>query len=133
MANTTINTDTTNTTTTAPAIEASEGEFYSSPMIFSKSSGIGEDNKGRTKVHLLLSDEESKMLAESVNLLVSGGKRVKIQIHLTDDNAFFFIKEVQPKGAAFSKKASTGGASGYKPATGGNDVRSKIAGMKKQA
>ena len=111
---------------------AAEKEFYSSGVIFSKSTSVKEDSKGRNQLSLLLSEDETKQLTEAIAQINTLGARAKLQIHFTEDNSFFFIKEVQPKGATFTKKAGVGGG-GYKPKTGGADVAAKLAAMKKQA
>lgn len=121
-------------TNTTAAVETKgavlDSEFYSSGIIFSKSTNLGQDSKGKEKLSMLLDEEQTEMLVEAVNHVKSLGKRIKLQIHYTEDNSFIFIKEVQPPGARLAKK---GGSSSYKPVTSGDDVKAKIAGMKKQA
>lgn len=113
-------------------VDGVEVEFYSSPIIFSKSTNLGQDSKGKDKLTILLDEAQTDMLAEAVNYVKSLGKRIKLQMHYTADNSFLFVKEVQPKGATFTKKTG-GGSSSFRPATGGADIKAKIAGMKKQA
>jgi len=96
-------------------------------LIFVKSHNVGEDSKGRYKLDLRFSEEETKMIIEELGKVKS---RAKIQIHVGETSAFLFIKEVQERGAFFNKKPMTGGGNGYKPATGGADVKAKIASMK---
>lgn len=115
---------TTAKTTTANGGEGGD-EFFSSPIIFSKSTNLGVDSKGKEKLSMLLDEAQTEMLVEAVNHVKSLGKRIKLQVHYTEDNSFLFIKEVQPKGAGFVK-AKAGGAR-----TAGADIKAKIASMKR--
>jgi len=107
--------------------QAETSEFYSSGIIFSKSTNLSTDSKGRNQVSMLLSEEQTAQLIEAVEKIKSLGKRAKLQVHYTDDNSFLFIKEVQPKGAGFKKTA--GGAP--MASKGAEGIRSKIAGIKR--
>lgn len=104
-----------------------DSEFYSSGIIFSKSTNLGVDSKGKEKLSMLLDEAATEALIEAVNHVKSLGKRIKLQVHYTEDNSFLFVKEVQPKGAGFTK-AKTGGA---RPGAASADIKSKIANMKR--
>lgn len=92
-------------------------------LIFVKSKSVGEDSKGRTKVDLRFSEEETKqILAEMAKIKA----RVKLQIHYSDDTAFLFVKEVQERGETFVKKAGAA----PKAASVASGTSSRIAGLK---
>jgi hypothetical protein len=122
----------TNTQTNNDASTTTEEQ---SLLIFVKSHSVGEDSKGRQKFDLRLSEEETQQLISELGKIKS---RAKIQVHIGETSAFMFVKEVQERGAAFGAKktsgsVSTGNGGGYKPRTSGDDVKSKLAAMKKQA
>ena len=102
-------------------------EFYSSGIIFSKSTDLGVDSKGKEKLSMLLDEAATEALIEAVNHVKSLGKRIKLQVHYTEDNSFPSVKENQPKGAGFTK-AKTGGA---RPGAASADIKSQIANMKR--
>lgn len=103
-------------------------EFYSSGIIFSKSTNLGVDSKGKEKLSMLLDEAATEALIEAVNHVKSLGKRIKLQVHYTEDNSFLFVKEVQPKGAGFIKAKTAGGT---RPGAASADVKAKIASMKR--
>ena len=107
-----------------------QNEADTSTLIFVKSHSVGEDSKGRQKVDLRFSEEETKQIIAELSKIKS---RAKIQVHIGETSAFLFVKEVQERGASFGPNKKSAGGNGYKPATGGADVRAKLAGMKKQA
>lgn len=79
-------------------------ELPKDTLIFVKSKSVGTDSKGRTKLDLRFSAEETQqILAELAKIK----ERVKLQIHYSDDTAFLFVKEVQERGETFVKKAAT--------------------------
>lgn len=121
-------TDTPAKTQTQGAYEGEGSEFYSSGIIFSKSTNLGVDSKGKEKLSMLLDEAQTDMLVAAVNHVKSLGKRIKLQIHYTEENSFLFIKEVQPKGAGFAKAKAAGGA---RPGAASADIKSKIANMKR--
>lgn len=91
-------------------------------LIFVKSKSVGEDSKGRTKLDLRFSEEETKQIIEELGKIKA---RVKLQIHYSDETAFLFVKEVQEKGEVFSKKASAPKAAAVSTGTS-----SRIASLK---
>lgn len=99
-------------------------ELPKDTLIFVKSKSVGTDSKGRTKLDLRFSAEETQqILAELAKIK----ERVKLQIHYSDDTAFLFVKEVQERGETFVKKASNGS----KPAGGvASGTSSRIAALK---
>lgn len=78
-------------------------ELPKDTLIFVKSKSVGTDSKGRTKVDLRFSAEETQQIIEELSKIK---ERVKIQLHYNDDTAFIFVKEVQERGETFSKKAT---------------------------
>lgn len=84
--------------------KAAGTELPKDTLIFVKSKSVGEDSKGRTKLDLRFSEEETKQIIEELGKIKA---RVKLQIHYSDETAFLFVKEVQEKGETFSKKAAT--------------------------
>lgn len=87
--------------TTNGAVVSAEGNESNETLIFVKSHGVGLDSKGRQKVDLRLSEEETATL---ISELAKIKKRAKLQIHIGESTAFMFIKEVQPKGEMMTKK-----------------------------
>ncbi len=95
-------------------------------LIFCKSHSVGTDKKGRNKLDLRFSEEETQaILAEFKKI----DKRVKLQVHFEDGGtAFMFVKEVQPAGVKFGG----GGSGARKPTTPAvsSSTSSKIAKLK---
>lgn len=87
---------------TEQAAASATTELPKDTLIFVKSKSVGEDSKGRTKLDLRFSEEETKQIIEELGKIKA---RVKLQIHYSDDTAFLFVKEVQEKGETFVKKA----------------------------
>jgi len=112
------------------SVEQTQDNADTSTLIFVKSHSVGEDSKGRQKVDLRFSEEETKQIIAELGKIKS---RAKIQVHIGETSAFLFVKEVQERGASFGAGKKGASGNGYKPATGGADVRAKLAGMKKQA
>ena len=79
-----------------------------SKLICVKSASLGEDSKGRMKIDLRFSDEETESLKEELSKVSS---RAKFQIHLSEEgkygpSVFLFIKEVSTEKPAFNKAAT---------------------------
>lgn len=106
-------------TTATTEVGATTPQESTEKLIFVKSHSSGTDSKGRNKLDLRFSEEETKMVIEELGKIKS---RAKIQLHYSDNTAFLFIKEVQEKGASFQKK-STSGANAA-------DVKSKVQAFK---
>lgn len=87
-------------------------------LIFVKSSSVGEDSKGRTKLDLRFSEEETSQLREELSKISS---RAKLQIHYTETGAFLFVKEVQAPGSMLNKAATSTG----------KNVKDKIEALRK--
>jgi len=86
-----------------------QAELPKDTLIFVKSKSVGTDSKGRTKLDLRFSAEETQqILAELAKIK----ERVKLQIHFSEETAFLFVKEVQEKGETFVKKAASPKAAG---------------------
>lgn len=97
----------------------SNGQQSTEKLIFVKSHSSGLDSKGRNKLDLRFSEEETKTIIEELGKIKA---RAKIQIHYSDNTAFLFIKEVAEKGVGFAKK--TGNTSQMA------DVKSKVQAFK---
>lgn len=92
-------------------------------MIFTKSASVGVDSKGREKVDLRFTDEQTKQLIAEL----TGKTAAKLQIHIGEGqygpSAFLFVKEVQERSAGGPQKKGAGPSAGTKD---------KIAALKKQ-
>lgn len=76
-----------------------------SKLIFVKSASKGEDQKGREKLDLRFSEEETATLKEELSKIES---KAKLQIHIGEGkygpSVFLFVKEVQDAPAFGAKK-----------------------------
>jgi hypothetical protein len=91
-------------------------------LIFVKSHSVGTDSKGREKIDLRFSEDESKQIREELSKFTG---RIKLQVHIGETSAFMFVKEVQEKGEAFIKGAPKAGLSA--------NTKAKLAAFKSQA
>lgn len=82
-------------------------EMTKDTLIFVKSKSLGEDSKGRTKLDLRFSEEAT----EQIKAELAKCSKVKFQIHYSEDNAFIFVKQVQERGATFTKSKTVTAAS----------------------
>lgn len=103
--------------------EGSTTELPKDTLIFVKSKSVGEDSKGRTKLDLRFSEDETKQLLSEMAKIK---ERVKLQIHYSEETAFVFVKEVQERGVAFVKKAAPAVKGAVSPTTA-----AKVAALKK--
>lgn len=76
-----------------------------SKLIFVKSASKGEDSKGREKLDLRFSEEETASLKEELSKIEG---KAKLQIHIGEGkygpSVFLFVKEVQDAPAFGAKK-----------------------------
>lgn len=87
------------------------GDQSTDKLLFVKATSVGEDSKGRQKIDLRLSIEETEALRQEL----ANKSRAKIQLHIGEGTygptAFFFVKEVQEKvagaGGGYQKPAAT--------------------------
>lgn len=86
---------------------AQQEELTKDTLIFVKSKSLGEDSKGRTKLDLRFSEEAT----EQIKAELAKCSKVKFQIHYSEDNAFIFVKQVQERGATFTKSKTVTAAS----------------------
>lgn len=82
------------TATTASSV--GQQQQVDSKLIFVKSASKGEDSKGREKLDLRFSEEETASLIEELGKIQ---KQAKLQIHIGEGkfgpSVFLFVKEVQ--------------------------------------
>lgn len=103
-------------------------------LIFVKSHTLGEDSKGRTKLDLKFSPEETKQVIEELAKIKD---RAKIQIHIGETSAFLFVKEVMTMEEVRAARTAAGKSNfrpnggGFKPAVGSQAVKDKISKMTK--
>lgn len=102
-------------------------------LIFVKSHTLGEDSKGRTKLDLKFSPEETKQVIAELAKIKD---RAKIQIHIGETSAFLFVKEVMTMEEVRAARTAAGKSNirpnnGFKPAVGSQAVRDKISKMTK--
>lgn len=108
------------------AVEETSTQQADSKLIFVKAASKGEDSKGREKLDLRFSEEETATLKEELSKIEG---RAKLQIHIGEGtygpSVFLFVKEVQ-EAPAYSSKKQQGGASA-------NTQAAKIAALKKNS
>lgn len=97
-------------------------------LLFVKATSVGEDSKGRQKIDLRFSEEETVALKEELSKIEG---RAKLQIHVGEGqygpSAFLFVKTVQEK----ADGARSGG--GFKKSSAPSSVTTdKIAALKKK-
>jgi hypothetical protein len=97
-----------------------------SRLIFVSSSSIGEDSKGRQKVDLRFNEEETQAVLEELTKIKEAGKRLKLQVHIGEQTAFMFVKEVMSRQEAAAKKQAAVSAGVSAP---GAAKQSKIAAL----
>lgn len=108
------------------------------PMILTKSVNQSVNDKGKKRLQLSLSQEETVKLIEALSSNMENARGVKLDIHVTQkvsqagrpfDSAFFFVKPIQEPQAFQQGGAPAGKSFTAKPAQA-FDVKAKIEQLK---